>query len=985
MRKLIFILIILSLSFYGKGQGRTGFINNPETGSNSTLTGFEGGLVGDSALLISKVIYADTTAANWCAVSFYSNAVIITGTTGNYKLWFRTLNPPVWTQLANNGSVPSTFNPIAGWGILLSGTYPNITFKVDSLSVASFGRLYKATDSLANLVLHIADTTAMLAPYLRKSDTSTMLIPYLRKSDTASMLSPYLRSLNLRGTPNQVIVTPSGSNTILSTPQNIDTLAVPQFSSQLIKAAAGFFNTATTTYYRTEYEDLTGLFLRSVTNTNPWFVGLYSNTGNLVFYNNLHTALSADSATGNISLSSLVGTGTRMVTASSTGLLSTQAITTGTVTSVTGNAPLSFANSTTTPLGSIDTGRAAAEVATGGSLDKVRDSLQANINLKLNISDTAAMLSHETLDRVLANGNSSGRDIHVSGIFGNVFGDLNDGSPLVLWGGSGTTNTQLVKSASTLTFDYSATRLNTPVLKVGAPFATPSDDILVVQDKQATLSNSNAIIQLVGTSSSTGAIGTGTRIEFGHRFGQVGNFYQQLGDTTLQWIGIKDSTAALNSYVDFQINKAGGIVMPRLGAGTSTDSVMTIDASGNVHYRNVSSVGTGTVTSVATNNGTGISGGTITSSGTLLIDTLNLSTRLWRQKGIDSLNGLIALRVKYTDTASMLSPYLRKTDTSTMLSPYARTSNIPALGTAPANTVFGNNTGSGAAGSFQTSVNVSGSVTGGAANFTTVTASGQILSTMGNNTNVFRSASATTGYQYALITNTAATGVFGIEGSTPGTIQTGTLAYAAIFGNAANVATQFTTNSVVRCTIDISGNVGIGTTSPQTKEVVSNGGANGYEVNPANGTGTKVSSYNRTFSVYTPLTLDNDSLLINQNGIAIGTGGLYVNNGLVQVTPPANFGSLTTLATHTIFTPTTGSTINLTNNAIDIVNPAGALLALTINLPSSPNNNDVVIIKFTKAITTVTYTGGTISDSLLSPAAGGMSLLTYDLSSNTWY
>lgn len=43
------------------------------------------------------------------------------------------------------------------------------------------------------------------------------------------------------------------------------------------------------------------------------------------------------------------------------------------------------------------------------------------------------------------------------------------------------------------------------------------------------------------------------------------------------------------------------------------------------------------VTSVATNTATGITGGTITSTGTLAIDTLLISTRAWRQKGIDSI------------------------------------------------------------------------------------------------------------------------------------------------------------------------------------------------------------------------------------------------------------------------------------------------------------------------------------------------------------
>ena len=49
----------------------------------------------------------------------------------------------------------------------------------------------------------------------------------------------------------------------------------------------------------------------------------------------------------------------------------------------------------------------------------------------------------------------------------------------------------------------------------------------------------------------------------------------------------------------------------------------------------------GTVTSIATNINTGITGGTITSSGTLAIDTALISTRLWRQKGIDSIMSLV--------------------------------------------------------------------------------------------------------------------------------------------------------------------------------------------------------------------------------------------------------------------------------------------------------------------------------------------------------
>lgn len=88
---------------------------------------------------------------------------------------------------------------------------------------------------------------------------------------------------------------------------------------------------------------------------------------------------------------------------------------------------------------------------------------------------------------------------------------------------------------------------------------------------------------------------------------------------------------------------------------------------------------------------------------------------------------------------------------------------------------------------------------------------------------------------------------------------------------------------------------------------------------------------------------------------------------------------------HTIFTPTTGSTVTLINNQYNIVNPSGAILALTVTLPSSPANNDFVYIKYAQAVTTVTYAGGTVVDGIVSPAAGGLVVLQYDAGTTSWY
>lgn len=88
---------------------------------------------------------------------------------------------------------------------------------------------------------------------------------------------------------------------------------------------------------------------------------------------------------------------------------------------------------------------------------------------------------------------------------------------------------------------------------------------------------------------------------------------------------------------------------------------------------------------------------------------------------------------------------------------------------------------------------------------------------------------------------------------------------------------------------------------------------------------------------------------------------------------------------HTIFTPTTGGSVNLVNNQYNIINPSGALLALTVNLPTSPANNDVVYIKFTQNVTTVTYANGTVVDGITAPTAGGVTILVFDSGTTSWY
>jgi hypothetical protein len=124
---------------------------------------------------------------------------------------------------------------------------------------------------------------------------------------------------------------------------------------------------------------------------------------------------------------------------------------------------------------------------------------------------------------------------------------------------------------------------------------------------------------------------------------------------------------------------------------------------------------------------------------------------------------------------------------------------------------------------------------------------------------------ATTTEKQIIVANTGGSMRAGVESSAGGAIQLGTLAYAAVFGNQANAATQFTTNGTARLTITSGGDVGIGTTSPAVKFNVNSGGTSG-------------NSFSAAFS-------DNTT---NQNSIAFSH---FDNNSRIYATFLAGAGS----------------------------------------------------------------------------------------------
>ncbi len=83
-------------------------------------------------------------------------------------------------------------------------------------------------------------------------------------------------------------------------------------------------------------------------------------------------------------------------------------------------------------------------------------------------------------------------------------------------------------------------------------------------------------------------------------------------------------------------------------------------------------------------------------------------------------------------------------------------------------------------------------------------------------------------------------------------------------------------------------------------------------------------------------------------------------------------------------TPTTGSTVTSDGSPQLILNPGGALLALTIAFPASPADGQIFKFCSTQAVTTLTLSGGTIAGALTTIATNGFASYVYSSSAAEW-
>jgi hypothetical protein len=85
-------------------------------------------------------------------------------------------------------------------------------------------------------------------------------------------------------------------------------------------------------------------------------------------------------------------------------------------------------------------------------------------------------------------------------------------------------------------------------------------------------------------------------------------------------------------------------------------------------------------------------------------------------------------------------------------------------------------------------------------------------------------------------------------------------------------------------------------------------------------------------------------------------------------------------------TPTTGGTIAVNSNGYVnlVINPAGSLLALTINFPSNPQDGDTVNFSSTQIVTTLTMNNGTFIGALTSLVVGSFGYFIYSSDAGKW-
>lgn len=432
MKRIVFILICSVTSICGYSQ----FINSTSAGSATTLNFWKGGVSADSAMILSKQIFADTTAANFSVASKYSGALIqVTGG----QIWYRTLIPAKWWLI--NSSAASLVSITQAYGIIATPNPITNTGTVGTDTSVIVSKPY-----FTNIAVKYWDTVNMLSNLLRKTDTANMLLPYVRKSDTAN--NGYVVTIGVT-TGNGVSATSSGGkNPRLAVTLGDITPTSVNSSGVITATSAGTQSPA---------------FVALVNGTNN--AGVYQGGTNPLFNIKLGSDYNGVliNAGGNISSFSSVSN-----------LFTTGNISTGnlTATTITGSlvSGLTFGYGMTSTATSYNNSIPLTEKV-DTTLISTKANVTASILGKLNISDTSSMLSgYARTGNVPSqywqdNGTyllplTSGRGVRTSGIIqstdGTFYSQLGNGT--VIAGVSGGNTTSM--GSATHSFIQGSSQLN---------------------------------------------------------------------------------------------------------------------------------------------------------------------------------------------------------------------------------------------------------------------------------------------------------------------------------------------------------------------------------------------------------------------------------------------------------------------------------------------------------------------------------------------
>jgi len=838
-----------------------------------------------NAALALKVNYTDTSTMlspyqrSYNAVKYTDTATMLTG----YKTYYPRNAISAGTGISYNPStgVITNASPSSGGTVTSVATDVTLTggpittsgtLKVDTTIMATRLRVQKGIDSLGVVKLNISDTAAMLSPY----QLSYSAVKY---SDTASMLSPYARSYAYIPYIGATSAIDLNAKTVVNISHlGINTTTVPTIALRAI----GDNNSTSRIAMRGYSSDANGSSIRvtkfrgtvsapqapqSGDNLGKFELAGYGTTSSEGYPQATFEAL----ATENWGATARGAKIQFKVTPNTT---TTQAIAltinqdksavfessvTGTSLIKTGGTSAQFLKAdgsvtTTIPSGSIDTGRSVTAIVTGGSLNKVRDSLQANIGLKLNISDTATMLSPYARSysvvkytdtasmlspyyRTATATASLALKLNISDtatMLSSYYNKTVTDSKLALKVNYTDTSTMLSpyqRAYSAMKYTDTSTMLS-PYLRSATATATYQP----LENQRLSTTNSpsfQTITTLAGGSNPLGKnISVGDDVFMADR--NIANtlFLKGLADSTKGFISFGGDANTLGydgtkmsyngSFTASSLIKSGGTSAQILAAdgsvitaGTNiTISGGTISASGGS--------GSGTVTSIATNNGSGITGGTITTSGTLAADTVILATRLRVQKGIDSLGGIKQANLSLSAIGSTANAN-------------GATLTGAVLNLQPASASFG------------------GVVTTGTQSFAgTKTFSTQVyigLGQIGSQTEILqiKAAEATINLQTTTATSYSGLNLYDAAGALGGSIQygnasAGVLPNTFFFGprNATGtMALVRGTGATISAYLDASGNFGINTTTIGNSKFQVNGSAAiGYSANttaPTNG------------------------------------------------------------------------------------------------------------------------------------------------------